>query len=166
MYAPGTDTWGGYTNEYTSIFRWWPDFQNDFASRMDWSVQSSYGNANHPPEISGGHVELEVFRGDDLYLSGLVSDPDGDLLNYKWWYYKEAGTYDSDVLIFDSTEEECRVRIPTDAVGSTIHIILSVTDNGVPELTRYKRVIINVHETFIDVIPPTVPFSLSFIVTI
>ena len=166
MYGPEEDTWNGYTSTYAPIYRWWPDFQNDFASRMDWSIQSSYGNANHPPEVSIEHIELEVFKGDVIYLSGLVSDPDGDLLNYKWWYYKEPGTYSQDIVINNSTEEECQVIIPSDAVGSEIHIILSVTDNGIPELTRYKRVIINVHETFVDVTPPTVPNSLSFIVTI
>jgi len=166
MYGPGTDTWNTYTNTYSPIFRWWVDFQNDFASRMDWSIQSSYNNANHPPEISAGHINIDVFKGDIIYLSSLVSDPDGDLLNYKWWYYKEPGTYSKDVIINNSTDAECEVPIPIDAVGSEIHIILSVTDNGNPMLTRYKRIIITVHETFIDVTPPTVPYYLSFIVTI
>ena len=167
MYGLEDDRWTNhlgntYTSTYVTIFRWWEDFQNDFASRMDWSIQSSYNNANHPPEITNEREEIGVFKGDIIYLSSLVSDPDGDLLNYKWWYYKEPGTYSNDVIINNSTEAECEVSIPIDAVGSEIHIILSVTDNGTPVLTRYKRVIINVYETFIDIIPPSVPYDLFY----
>jgi hypothetical protein len=35
--------------------------------------------------------------------------------------------------------------VPADAtLGSTIHLILEVTDNGTPALTRYQRVIVSV----------------------
>jgi hypothetical protein len=34
--------------------------------------------------------------------------------------------------------------VPTDAVGKSIHVICEVTDDGVPPLTAYRRVVINV----------------------
>jgi hypothetical protein len=38
------------------------------------------------------------------------------------------------------------VIVPPDAVkGQTIHLILEVSDDGTPELTRYRRVIITVN---------------------
>ncbi|MHC4521582.1 MAG: hypothetical protein ACYTAS_23570 [Planctomycetota bacterium] len=36
----------------------------------------------------------------------------------------------------------CAVHVPADAAGKTIHIILQVTDDGDPPLTRYRRAIL------------------------
>ena len=36
-------------------------------------------------------------------------------------------------------------KVPANAeTGQTIHIILEATDNGTPQLTRYKRVVVRV----------------------
>ncbi|UCD50869.1 MAG: hypothetical protein JSW27_25510 [Phycisphaerales bacterium] len=40
--------------------------------------------------------------------------------------------------------QQTRVQIPADATGKTIHIVLSVTDDDTPPLTRYRRIIIEV----------------------
>jgi len=75
------------------------------------------------------------------------SDPDGNVLNYKWIYYPEAGTYDghhdiSAVPINNSNALKASFKVPADATsGNTIHVILIVTDDGKPELTRYRRII-------------------------
>ena len=36
------------------------------------------------------------------------------------------------------------MRWPTDAAGTTIHVILQVSDHGQPALTRYRRMVIEV----------------------
>ncbi len=166
MYGSDEDTWSydgnTYTNQWTGIFRWWPEFQNDFAARMDWSIQSSYSNANHPPVINEEIKYISAFKGDILNLSYLdITDPDGNILNYKWWYYKEPGTYSGEVVINNSEELVPEIIIPEDSENKEIHIILSVTDSGHPALTRYHRVVINVFETFVDIIPPSIPEYLK-----
>ena len=161
MYGPAEDSWNGYNNSYAPIFRWWSEFQNDFAARMDWSVTPLYENANHPPEIIIEETSIDVFKGELISIRALGLDPDNNLLTYEWWYYKEAGTYDSDVVISNSDTPTSFVSIPDDAGNSELHIILSVTDNGYPALTRYKRIILNVYETFIDYLPPTIPQYLE-----
>ena len=80
-------------------------------------------------------------------------DPDGDQVIYKWWQYKEAGSYDGEVALhshdpsndgYPQRPSSC-FTVPQDAeAGDTIHIILEVTDQGSPNLTRYQRFIVTV----------------------
>ena len=73
------------------------------------------------------------------------SDPDKDKLNFSWWQYTEAGTSAAQVKILQPEKIKTQVMIPEDAKsGETIHLVLSVTDESVPPLTRYQRVVITV----------------------
>jgi len=86
-----------------------------------------------------------------------TTDPDGDLLSYEWFCYEEAGTRGMsnsrtgiklDIMGYDKPKAWLIVkknRVMPPGTG-TMHIILAVTDNGSPRLTRYKRVIIDVVE--------------------
>jgi hypothetical protein len=56
--------------------------------------------------------------------------------------YPEAGTYARDVPLTEATTEATNLKVPVDAAGKTIHVILEVTDGGEPALTRYRRVVI------------------------
>jgi hypothetical protein len=67
-------------------------------------------------------------------------------LSYKWWVYKEIGTYGKNVEIKSATSQKATITIPADAINKTIHVILEVTDNGEPPLKGYRRAIINVKE--------------------
>jgi hypothetical protein len=72
-------------------------------------------------------------------------DPDGNKLHYKWWQYKEAGTFDGNIRIHDAEESDASFTVPEGIKKEvTIHIICEVTDNGTPPLTRYQRVVITV----------------------
>jgi hypothetical protein len=71
-------------------------------------------------------------------------DPDNDTLSYKWWVYKEAGTYGKAVEIKDSTSQKTSMIIPADAAGKTIQVVLEVTDDGDPQLKGWRRAIVNV----------------------
>jgi len=131
---------------FKPMWRWSDVLQNDFASRADWCIKS-YEEANHPPVVVlKNELDIMVKPGETVNLSAKgTSDPDGDKLDYKWWQYNEAGTYKGTVIIKDSGKEDASLTVPENvAGGNTMHIILAVTDNGTPALTRYKRVIITV----------------------
>jgi hypothetical protein len=125
--------------------RWIDALQNDFAARADWCVKS-YSKANHPPVVKLDHASaLTAQPGASIKLSGTASDPDGNSLSYRWWQYKEAGTYAGKIEISDPENKNASFAVPADAkTGNTIHVILEVKDSGTPQLTRYQRVIITV----------------------
>ena len=43
-----------HTSNKATIWRWRSAYQNDFAARMDWTIQP-FAKANHPPVPSLGH---------------------------------------------------------------------------------------------------------------
>jgi hypothetical protein len=71
-----------------------------------------------------------------------TKDPDGHELSYWWFVYREAGTFEEDVSLEGNVSDELRVLVPEEAVGKTVHIVLAVTDQGDPPLSRYRRVVI------------------------
>ncbi len=140
--------WSGntcYVNEQATIWRWREAFQNDFAARMDWCV-TSYRRANHPPVPELNHDSiLTVKPGDMVTLdASLSNDPDGDNLSYNWFHYIEPGSYVGTIKPVNSTKAKCSFNAPKVNKAKDAHIILEVTDNGKPALTRYKRVIVNI----------------------
>lgn len=134
-----------YINEQATIWRWRDHFQNDFATRMDWTILD-YDKANHPPVAKLNHSnQLTCKPGDRLTLNaGNSTDPDGDALNFNWIYYPEPGTFTGNVTIDNADKKETTFIAPKVNEAETIHIILNVTDSGKPSLTRYQRVIITV----------------------
>lgn len=165
--APMHPDWGGWGGRYRKVNTWWydtekgdaglgeehprntvwrwrPAFQNDFAARMDWCVKP-YGEANHPPQVILAHeAKFKAKKGQTVRLSAKgTKDPDGDKLIYKWWQYREPGTYKGKVNLQNANTQQASFSVPGDAKkGQTIHIICEVVDNGTPPLTRYCRVIV------------------------
>ncbi|MEO7048668.1 MAG: nucleoside hydrolase-like domain-containing protein, partial [Ferruginibacter sp.] len=135
-----------FTGNKVSVWRWRDDFQNDFAARMDWTTKT-YKDANHPPVPALGQPDkIRVKSGELFYLDASGStDPDGDHLSYLWFQYPEAGTYRKPVK-FALAENIYRTSVIAPVVDKpeTIHFILRVTDKGIPALSRYKRVIVEV----------------------
>ncbi len=88
-------------------------------------------------------LRLRANAGADLKLDARGSrDPDGDRLSYKWFVYPEPGTYHGPVTIVGTNTELATMRVPDNASGQTTHVVLTVTDNGQPPLTRYRRVVV------------------------
>lgn len=155
-----------HVSDQATIWRWREDFQNDFAARMDWIV-ADYKHANHNPTIEiNGHagtapVSVEAEVGEPILLdASKSSDPDGQRLHYKWFHYAEAGgtgTNLSAVTISGADSAKatvfptavCRANwlqaSPKCSGAGTAHIILAVTDDGSPQLTSYRRIILTVH---------------------
>jgi hypothetical protein len=141
-----------HTTNKATIWRWRAAYQNDFAARMDWTILP-YAEANHPPVAKLDHEErLEARSGERVELGATgSSDPDGNGLSYEWIHYGEAGT-----LVLSSGRTAAPLEIegsrasrasfvaPRVAKPETLHVVLAVTDDGSPPLTRYRRVIVTV----------------------
>lgn len=123
-----------------------PAAQNGFAGRMKWSVTPTYAGANHEPAVAiREKARLSARPGETLHLQGIASDPDGNALSVKWWQWKDVGTYPGQVTLSNPASLATSIQVPSDAATSqTIHLILEVTDDGAPPLTRYQRVVISV----------------------
>ena len=136
-----------HTSNKATLWRWREAFQYDFAARMDWTIKP-YKETNHPPGAFLKHENsLKVKTGEKVNLSAEGStDPDGNALSYQWIYYPEPGSYSSKepLGISDVKSVTTSFVAPKVTKPETIHIILAVTDNGTPALTRYQRVIVNV----------------------
>jgi hypothetical protein len=152
LYSDAIDRWSyagtNYQNEYCTVFRWREAYQYDFQARMDRCVRG-FADVNHAPRaVVNGDTTLNVLRqttvpGTAVNLDAAGSlDPDDDQLSYSWWVYPEAGTYAGSVSITGATTSRATVTVPADAQGKDIHVILTLSDNGSPRLTGYRRVVI------------------------
>ena len=149
-YRDAKDTVGRVTDARSTVWRWRPAFQADFAARMLWCVKSAK-EANHPPvavvrgDKSRGVVEIDGRPGEKLKLTAAgSSDPDGDALDYRWFVYPESGSYGRDVAIADERKAGATLSLPADAGRKSIHVILEVTDRGKPALSSFRRVVVRV----------------------
>lgn len=155
--ASSADTVNGVTSDQATIWRWRDAFQRDFAARMDWTVEP-FAEANHPPVPKLAvrwSASSETNATPSVMLDATGStDPDGNRLTYRWFHYAEAGVA-SDIELADVEviasgprakvvlKSACRKAwidglVPCKGRG-VAHIILAVTDNGKPALTRYER---------------------------
>ena len=74
-----------------------------------------------------------------------TKDPDDDQLKYRWWHYRESGSYEGTIDIPDADQQDVSFIVPVDGdTGDSIHIVCEVTDTGTPALTRYQRVVVEI----------------------
>jgi hypothetical protein len=158
VYTEDSDIWTDpetndiYNSIYAPIWRWRQAYFNDFQARMDWCVVP-FEEANHNPVAAINSDATEKIHVIKAKVNETVSsdasasiDPDGDKLKYNWWIYKEAGTYKGETITIKNTSSpKMELKIPKDAKGKTIHIILEVQDeNPIISLSDYRRIVINV----------------------
>ncbi|MGK6353546.1 nucleoside hydrolase-like domain-containing protein [Parapedobacter sp. DT-150] len=140
------------TSEGTAaINKWKQHIYNNLQARMDWSVTPNYADANHHPMavLNGDRtkqsIETTATAGTSIQLNATgSSDPDGDVISYKWYLYDAPSSYNGAVSIQNSTSAWAQLEIPKDSGGKTFHIILEVQDNGTPNLVSYRRFIVHV----------------------
>jgi hypothetical protein len=140
-------------DDHKHYWRWVIGAQNDFAARADWCVKE-YDEANHAPvaafngttKYSGPPIlNIEAIPGQTISLDASGStDPDNNNLLYKWWVYKEGGSYGKAVSVNNSSSQQASITIPSDASGKTIQVLIEVTDDGDPPLKGYRRAMIEV----------------------
>ncbi len=112
---------------------------------MDWAKDGK-GNRNPVVGIDGDDtldiLTLKPKLGVAVKLDASQTiDPDGDALSYKWWVQPEAGSYTGTIEIKDNFSDQVTIEIPKDSAGKTFHLICEVTDDGVHNLTSYRRII-------------------------
>lgn len=148
LYRDAADNIGKTTSARNSVSRWRPAFQAEFQARMDWCVQPR-NKANHAPVaiVNGDRsrrvMAVDAAAGAALSLDASRStDPDDDKLTYEWFFYPEAGSYRGEAMLAEATAAKANLVIPPDAVGKTMHVILTVRDAGTPPLVAYRRVVV------------------------
>src|SRR5262249_53188140 len=135
--------------------------QNDFAARANWQLLDP-AQANHPPVVSVAHKAMSFPPGATVALNGSATDPDGNALTYKWWQYREPGTYDGLVNIGAADQPTAHLTVPADAhPGDTIHLIFEVSDGGDTPMVRYGRVVVTVSQPVSGGVGGNVPATLS-----
>lgn len=156
-----------YTSDQATIWRWRTAFQNDFAARMDWTI-ADYRHANHNPlvAVNGQSGTAPIFIDATVGTPTLLDasrthDPDsGQHLHYTWFLYPEAGSTGTNLsAVTISGANTAKAIVTPTAVcrpmwltigppckgNGTAHIILAATDDGSPQLTSYRRIILTVH---------------------
>jgi hypothetical protein len=91
-------------------------------------------------------LELRARPAATVTLSAKGShDPDGDGIEPGWFVYREAGTFNGEIALTQSTGENTALLVPANAKrGDTIHVILQLRDRGTPSLFAYRRAIVTV----------------------
>ena len=150
-WANQRDTWQGTTNRDNTLARWSEALQNDFAARLDWCVAATYQQANHRPRavVNGDGtreiLRLEVKSGDNVQLSAAgSSDPDGQTITCNWFVYPEAGTLATPIELTSTNGETTSFPAPAVSRPETVHLVLSVVDEGSPRLFTFRRVVITI----------------------
>jgi hypothetical protein len=132
----------------SSVYRWRPAFQADFQARLDWCVKP-FNKANHSPRVSiAGKPERTARPGEMITLDARsTTDPDGDHLTFAWNVYPLVPGTASQIAIEGRSEPVARVVPSTRSARSLVPILLSVTDQGTPPLTRYARVLLTIPQS-------------------
>lgn len=147
-----------YTSDQATIWRWRQAFQHDFAARMDWTIED-VAHANHNPDVvvngqdGKAPLMLDAVAGTPVVLdASKSSDRDRNGLQYSWFFHPEAGSglpsagggRAAPTPRVTVTNGNAAVATVTPNTPGAAHVILAVTDDGVPALTSYRRIVLTI----------------------
>ena len=161
-YAEVSDRWTDpesgieYDSDFAPVWRWRRAMLNNCQARFDWCVMP-YEKANHHPvaafngDTSDAIARITAKAGELVTLDASASsDPDEDSLRFRWYVYREPGTYDGSPIIDNETNPVTQIALPKDAAGKQIHVILQVNDeNEIVSLYDYRRIVIDVEQPLV-----------------
>lgn len=136
-----------------TIWRWREAFQNDFATRIQWTLHQYPNGANHNPRLvlngvpGRQPVELTVRSGERVNLSAEGSqDPDGDAVTYSWWQYRESEAVNRNPELALQTRDPLHTQFVAPRVSepTRFHVILEAKDDRTVALFAYRRAIVTV----------------------
>lgn len=129
-----------YRSPQAGLWRWRPDFQHDFAARMEWTTDA-FENCSHPPVVRLDQPKvLRVRPGETVELdAGASESPDGVPLSFRWFWYPEAGM--SPIRAELTATEGPRTTV-TCVGGGSFHLILAATGARKYPLCRYRRIVV------------------------
>ncbi len=79
-----------------------------------------------------------------------TTDPDRDRLKAHWFLYPEAGSFEGELELDREGGLELSIDVPSVNKAVSAHVILQVTDDGDPPLTRYRRIILEIKPSAAD----------------
>ncbi|MBN9692375.1 MAG: DUF1593 domain-containing protein [Verrucomicrobia bacterium] len=136
----------GHEISHRLFTHFYPATFQQFVARMNWARD---GVGNREPIVAVGEdLSLDVLRltpgpGTTLTLDASGSrDLEGDSLRYSWWILPEAGTYPREIALANTNTSRLTLLVPADSGGQQFHVICEVTDNGTPNLTSYRRILV------------------------
>jgi hypothetical protein len=126
--------------------RYLPALMNEEAARLDWSVTPDRAAVNHPPVVRVvGSLHRLAVPGAVVHLRAAATDPDGDATTDRWYEDRSVDTLGGRVAAAHPDRPATAFTVPSRArPGQTIDMIVQVTDDGAPPLTRYARVVVTV----------------------
>jgi len=138
---------------------------NNFAARMDWA-QDGTGNRNPVVVINGdegiGILTITPKPDSNVVLDASATfDPDDDTLTFNWWIQTEAGTYPQSITITNNDSSVVTVNVPSDSDGKSFHVICEVTDNGIHNLSSYRKIIFKPSVTGTEISVNQVPVAYA-----
>ena len=127
-----------HTSPQAGLWRWRTDFQNEFAARMQWTVQADYTSCTHPPILHfKGEIADAQYAGRRIILDAFPSvNPDGGPLAFRWFWYTELCSKAA-LPLLEQTKPGC-VTV-TMQEEETFHLVLAARGKKVPYITRYAR---------------------------
>ena len=138
-----------HTSPQATIWRWRTAFQNDFASRIQWTIKDEYRDAVHPLQLSSPQTVFEAKSGDKIDISVNIKDTDGNGYDISWIPYPEAGcwSFDTEISLPEKSSDKggsvlFSYTVP-DGSGE-LHLILQASTRTEMPVTRYIRFVFNI----------------------
>ena len=130
-YSDAVDSFRNEKNARSTVYRWREDFQNDWATRMDWCV-NDFKECNHAPVAAvNGSIDkmtlvIKVKKGNTITLDASASfDRENDKLSFEWLVYPENPEIDKNAIL-KSDDKKAVIQVNNskliESLGCSSHI--------------------------------------------